>query len=345
MSQEVKNQHYIPRSYLKNFGYLVSTYERPSGKIDKKYSIHNIENGGEIKHNSTKKICKMEYLYDLPFADREHRQFIEKAYDQKVDRYFNEVTSFIENEKNLTINDEMREKLLKCCLSLYFRTPKHIAINKKEESMLSRYPPNHRQKMRDILKTRKLESHIKNFERLYKQKRSNGICINKAVGDWDFISGDNPVIIRGQNKQVDDIFSPENIIHIPFTPKFCITIMPDNDTKEVPSFTHYDYPNHHIMTINYDIEESHEQYIFGSEQALTDYVDESPIYKAPVSDNDPRVLALKNIVTALQQFAKVLETYGPKSLEAKTVFLYYWDSLPAFKEDPNNIKLKKQLGY
>lgn len=345
MSQIVKNQHYIPRSYLKNFGYLVTEYTRPSGKVDKKYSIHNIEKGGVIKVNSTKKVCKMEYLYDLPFADKEHRQFIEKAYDQEVDRHFSEVTEFISNESNRTISDEMREKLLKCTLSLYFRTPKYVAISKEEMRAIEQLPAAKQQHMIDLFKTKRLEAHLEKFKKLYEQKKSNGICINKAVGDWDFISGDNPVIIRSPNGQFVDVFSAENIVHVPFTPKFCITIMPDTDTKEVPTFTRYDYPNHHIMTINYDIEEHHEQYIFGSEQALKDYVNESPIYKAPVTDDDPRVLGLKNTLEGLIHFTKVLETYGPRSEVSKTVFLYYWNTVSAFKEDPNNIKIKKQLGY
>ncbi|WP_405224663.1 DUF4238 domain-containing protein [Dokdonia sp. Asnod1-B02] len=345
MNQIVKNQHYIPRSYLKNFGYLVSEYTRPSGKVDKKYSIYNIEKGGDIKVNSTKKVCKMEYLYDLPFANEQHRQFIERAYDKEVDRHFAEVTEFISDESLKTISDEMREKLLKCALSLYFRTPRHVAISEKEKAIVSRLPEGKQQKLLDTFKTRRLEKHLENFEKLYNQKKKNGICINKAVGDWDFISGDNPVIIRAPSGQFIDVFSLENIIHVPFSPKFCITIMPDTETNEVPTFARYDYPNHHIMTINYDIEERHDQYIFGSEKALNDYINESPAYKAPASENDQRVLAIKNTVLGLQHFTKVLEQYGPFSKESRAVFLYYWHSIPAFKEDPNNIKLKKQLGY
>jgi len=199
MSQTVKNQHYIPRSYLKNFGYLVSEYTRPSGKVDKKYSIHNIEKGGDIKVNSTKKVYKMEYLYDLPFADEQHRQFIEKAYDREVDRHFAEVTEFISDESRNTLSDEMRGKLLKCTLSLYFRTPKHVAISEKEKAIIASLPESKQQKLLDTFKTKRLEKHLENFEKLYNQKKKNGICINKSVGDWDFISGDNPVIIRAPN--------------------------------------------------------------------------------------------------------------------------------------------------
>ncbi len=53
----VTNQHYIPKSYLKNFGYLVNIYTRPSGKVDEKWSVHNIEKGGGIKHNNTMKLA------------------------------------------------------------------------------------------------------------------------------------------------------------------------------------------------------------------------------------------------------------------------------------------------
>ncbi|RMA64303.1 DUF4238 domain-containing protein [Ulvibacter antarcticus] len=345
MSQTVKNQHYIPKSYLKNFGYLVAEYTRPSGKVDKKYSIYNIEKGGEIKHNSTKKICKMDYLYDLPFADEEHKQFIEKAYDQKIDKHFPEVTSFIEDDKSLTLSNEMREMVLKCGLSLYFRTPKHVTLSDKENLIISRLPKDKQQKLYNEFKTKRLESHLENFDKLFNQKRGNGICINKAVGDWDFISGDNPVIIRAKSGQFEGVFEASNIIHIPFTPKYCITIMPDNVSKEIPILARYDYSNDHIMTINHDIEKHHEQYVFGTERALNDYLNESPIYKAPVLDNDPRVLDMKNRALAFQHFVNIAEKHGVISNQAKTVFLYYWHSLPGFRKDPNNIKLKVELGY
>lgn len=345
MSQIVKNQHYIPRSYLKNFGYLVSEYTRPSGKVDQKYSIHNIEKGGEIKHNSTKKICKMDYLYDLPFADEKHKQFIEKAYDQKTDKHFTEVTRFIEDDQALILNNEMREKILKCGLSLYFRTPKHVALSDRENLIISKLPKNKQQKLYDVFKTKRLKSHIENFDKLFHQKKNNGISINKAVGDWDFISGDNPVIVRGKSGQFEGAFDVDSIIHIPFTPKYSITIMPDNTSNENPTFNRYDYSNDSIMTINHDIEQHHEQYVFGTERALNDYLNESPIYKAPVLKNHPKVLDLKNTVLALQHFTDILEKHGPLSNQAKTVFLYYWNSIPGFRKDPNTIKLKEKLGY
>lgn len=190
-TQDIKNQHYIPRSHLKNFGFLVSTYTRPDGKVDEKWSIHNVERGSEIKVNNTKKICQEEYLYDLPLVDEEYRQFIEKAYDKSVDRHFSEVTKFLCNPKNSKITSTLREKTLKCFLSLYFRTPKHLSID-IEKLKSDGYTLQEIQKF----KTEKLENHITNFEKLYKSKQKCSICVNEAYGDYQYISGDNPVVYR-----------------------------------------------------------------------------------------------------------------------------------------------------
>lgn len=336
---ETKNQHYIPRSYLKNFGYLVSTYTRPSGKIDEKWSIHNIEKGSEIKVNSTKKICQEEYLYDLPLVDEGYRQAIEKAYDKSVDRYFHEVTKFLCNPKNTKITSVLRDKVLKCFLSLYFRTPKHIAIDKdKLES--EGYSIEQIQK----LKTEKLESHVSNFEKLFKSKEKCSICVNEAYGNYQYISGDNPVIYRHPTGRDSDVFDPENIFHIPISPKYCLTILPESETVGSPSFQRYYHPNHNVITINYDIEKLHERYIFGTQKALQDYIEESPFYKAPADDNHPIILGMKNSLKGLENCLDAITKYGIMSFQHRVIFEYYWKSELMFREDPNNIRMAKMLG-
>lgn len=65
----VINQHYIPKSYLKNFGFLVNAKK-------KKWSLYAMTNGGEIERRTTENICSVDYLYDLPLANEEEKQFL-----------------------------------------------------------------------------------------------------------------------------------------------------------------------------------------------------------------------------------------------------------------------------
>src|SRR5690349_3215998 len=108
----VINQHYIPRSYLKNFGFLVNAKKR-------KWSLYAMEYGGEIERRTAEGVCSVDYLYDLPLASGDDRQFLEHAYEEHADRHFTKITEFITNDDNLVLSAEMREKILKSCLSLY----------------------------------------------------------------------------------------------------------------------------------------------------------------------------------------------------------------------------------
>ena len=346
MSEVIKNQHYIPKSYLKNFGFCVKSKKRNnSEKIDKKYNIHNIECGGDIKINNTSKICKMDYLYDLPFEDDVHKQKIEKLYSTEIDVLFPEVTKFISDDSNVKLSQNMREKILKCCISLYFRTPKHLEPDLIERNYISRLSTYHQKIEYNKLKTFKLEKHLSNFEKLYNQKLNSTICINKSVGEWDFISCDNPVIIRFSQND-NDIYSPNNIIHIPFTPKYCITILPEDLTVGLNNnINRILYNNHNVMLINHDIETNHEKYIFGSELALNDYNNESPYYKAPADKNHPLFLEYKLLLELLEKHKNTMEKYGVNSNESKFEFMYYWYNYNFFREDPNNILNKEKLKW
>jgi hypothetical protein len=340
----VKNQHYIPRSYLKNFGYLVNTYTRPNGHIDEKWSIHNIENGSDIKPNSTKKICTVDYLYDLPLVSPEFIQAIEKGYGERVDKHYKEVTKFVTNDNAMELSEDMRQKILLCTLSLYFRTPRYILPSDSELAEIEKLPKDIGVAEWNRIKTANLEAHIENFERLYEQKKSCGICINKVCGDWEFISGDNPLIIRSPNGQFEDVFSPHNIIHLPFTPKYCVTIIPESESKNIAGFSRYKYPNHHIMTINHDIEHHHEKYMFGTKEALQDYLIESPKYKEPTTSDHPMLVGMEESLKALNHCLEVMKKYGPTSTQHKALFMKYWNSIEMFREDCNNQDLKKQIG-
>ncbi|HMK59198.1 MAG TPA: DUF4238 domain-containing protein, partial [Nitrososphaeraceae archaeon] len=96
----VINQHYIPKSYLKNFGFLVNPKKN-------KWSVYAMENGGEIERRTTENICSVDYLYDLPFASGEERQFLEHAYEKHADRHFTEITEFITDDTQEALTGEM----------------------------------------------------------------------------------------------------------------------------------------------------------------------------------------------------------------------------------------------
>lgn len=337
MRPVVINQHYIPKSYLKNFGFLVNPRK-------KKWSVYAMENGGEIERRTTENICAVEYLYDLPFASEDERQFLEHAYEKHADRHFTEITEFITNDSKIILSNEMREKILKACLSLYFRTPKFVDLDQKALESIQFLPEKDQEKAWRIKKSQLLEESVKNFERLYHIKKDCGISVNKTARDWEFISGDNPLIIRNKKGGLTDVFSAENIIHIPITPRYAISIMPSNEYSLKNTFYRILYDNDNVMSINYSIEEYHKRYLLGTKEALESYLKESPIYKKPVLSNHPKILKKKGVQMAVENLVSVLiKNNGNITNEVREYFNWCWENIDGFKDDPNSQEVKKSI--
>lgn len=332
----VINQHYIPRSYLKNFGFLVNAKKR-------RWSVYAMENGGEIERRTTENICAVEYLYDLPFATGEERQFLEHAYEEYADRHFTEITEFVNNDSNLSLSPEMREKILKSCLSLYFRTPKFVDLDQRALDEIQRLPDDQQELAWKIKKQQLLEDSVKNFELLYNATKHCGISVNKAVHEWEFISGDNPVIFRNRQNEVKDVLGMDNIIHMPLTPRYAISIMPANESRLHNTFYRVLYNDDHVMSINHDIEKYHQRYLLGSKMALESYLREVPAYKAPAASNHPKIQEVNVLAAALNELVRVSGMYGPFSKETKEYFNWCWNNIDAFRKDPNAQQMKKQI--
>ncbi len=333
----VINQHYIPRSYLKNFGFLVNSKKN-------KWSLYAMEYGGEIKRRTTENICAVEYLYDLPFAGGKEQQFLEHAYEEHADRHFGEITKFITDDANKSLDSSMREKILKSCLSLYFRTPKFVDLDQAALDEIQQLPESEQELAWKIKKTRLLEDSVMNFDQLYNSFKYSGISINKAVRDWEFISGDNPLIIRNRKNDVVDSFASANMIHIPLTPRYAITILPPNDVTLQNGFYRMPWDDLQVMSLNHSIEQYHQRFLLGSEKALSEYLKESPAYKAPAAPNDPRVLKVKGIQFATEGLVKmVAATNGVITKDVKAYFNWCWKNVPGFSDDPNAQLIKSDM--
>jgi hypothetical protein len=333
----VINQHYIPKSYLKNFGFLVNAKK-------KRWSLYAMTNGGEIERRTTENICSVDYLYDLPLLEGEERQFLEHAYEEHADRHFSEITKFIKEDSNLVLPDEMRIKMLKSCLSLYYRTPKFVELDQQALKQIELLPEEEREFAWKEMKSKLLYESVYSFEKLYNEKKDCGICINKAVKDWEFISGDNPVIIRNKNGVLIDALSDDNMIHVPITPRYLLTLMPSSETSLNKTFYRTLYDDDMVMGINHDIEKLHEKYLLGTEKSLQNYLTESPQYKAPATLNHPKVVSIRERAAAIEHLLNILmKNNGIITLEMKQYFDFYWQNIESFRDDPNSQVLKKQI--
>ena len=117
-----ERQHFIPKSYLNNFGIEEG---------DKCFIHGKRKNSDEIKRLSTKDICLERNLYTIPTNDETKKFDIEHFYANNVDNKFSFLYDFLTNRENDYIDFETRLKIISTSLSLYFRTPKFLNIQNK----------------------------------------------------------------------------------------------------------------------------------------------------------------------------------------------------------------------
>ena len=118
MSEPIK-QHYIPRSYLKNFA---ECKKKNNCFVDVYFKKEDI-----LRQNiNTKTICYEKHLYTLQTNDESKKYDLELYYANNVDSEFQKIYKLlIDKNKNVLSIDE-KLKVLYVCLSLYFRTPIHL---------------------------------------------------------------------------------------------------------------------------------------------------------------------------------------------------------------------------
>ena len=115
----MKHQHFIPRSYLRNFA---------EERNDKFFIDAKFLQSGTIKNNiSVNDICVDKNIYTIPNA-ADDKYKLEKFYAENVDSAFPEVHRLLTNSSTTFVSPEQRQKIIYVTMSLYFRTPKFLNL-------------------------------------------------------------------------------------------------------------------------------------------------------------------------------------------------------------------------
>jgi len=125
-----KHQHYIPKSYLKNFAL----------EQDGKYLVEaklKSEEHPKDRLISIKDICVDKNIYTLPDDAGDDKYALEKYYAREIDSVYPEIYQLLTDEAVTIITDDQRRKIILTTMSLFFRTPKFMNLNKRRiNSML-----------------------------------------------------------------------------------------------------------------------------------------------------------------------------------------------------------------
>lgn len=333
-----ERQHFIPRSYLKNF----------SDNIEKKYFIYGRRlNNTEVRKLSTKDICLSVNLYTIPTKDDSKKYLIEHFYAENVDSVYPEVYDILTDDNIQNIDFNSRLKIINTCLALYFRTPKFLNLqNKLYEQMckdlaaisnddivsykfLGEEISFNKSEIEQMIKEKKennrqlfLYQHIKAYEKLVQVKLKDDLCVHKVIGNSELITCDNPVIIRTfvnpldldfddklLNREIDP-FDGNNMIHLPLNKKCFLTIMPKSEEFSLDTIQRLTATEVDILILNSDIEKYSEDWILGSEKGINEYLDNILKFKEETPENIDFTNDYISLVKELNTLSELIDKYG-----------------------------------
>jgi len=365
------HQHFIPRSYLNNFG------ERDNDKC----IIHGKRiDDTKIIPLSTRDICVNKNLYTIPTNDENRKFDIEHFYADKVDRKFPEVYKILADKNIQTIDFETRLKIVSTTLSLYFRTPKFLNIqNQLFERIVNEFSKNtieetitltflnetltiNKKEAEHLIKEKKennrvqfLFEHLQNYEKFVQSKLVDNMCVYHISDDSEFITCDNPVIIRPFADPTSESFNYEtyynqeinpfdstNMIHLPIDGKTILTILPSTELQPYSYLQRLDIGLVDVLMYNSDIQKYSEKWILGSENGVTKHINDQLKYNQVNPENIKMMDDYMDKVVELKRLVELLEKHGSKN-EIVLQKIKTMKSKPHICADINFQKLAKQI--
>ena len=235
-----KHQHFIPRTYLKNFAHTQNgdTFLIDALGKTKRDVIYNM---------SVADICVETDLYTLKHLDGDRKYEIEDFFSDNIESKYPEIYRLLVEEKKQIISPEERVLILYTTLSMYFRTPKFLnqfvafSANliqqlKSEKDIDSIYFLGYEFSLKDksFVKIKKeiketnrinfIKTQLALLEQFVSFKAFDSLVVIELVGEQEYITSDNPVEIGNSFIPGFDLFDADNSIYIPLDPKHALFI-------------------------------------------------------------------------------------------------------------------------
>jgi len=254
MSEPIR-QHYIPRSYLKNFA---------SEKAKKTYVVdgYRLDSETIVKDLSTKDICVEKHIYTIETNNPQKKYALEKYYADNVDSEYPNIYKLLTDKSITRVDKNQKLQILYVCLSLYFRTPHYLnQHNKITSEVLDNSLPYADKKgiitldyfgkkinfhkddiddvKKDFLKENKTIFHVQHLEQWMRFVNFKYGCVLNVIEIEDksapLITCDNPVSIRHmKTNRYAGLFDINSVITLPLDPFHFLEIHPnvfeDGDT-------------------------------------------------------------------------------------------------------------------
>jgi len=246
-SESIK-QHFVPRTYLKNFGYK---------KKDNFYVnvFPKNQSIGNMFESNIKKICAENHLYTLR-GDIKSRQLLENIYSKIFENEYSELFDILTNDNIFEITFDMKKSIISVIITMFYRTKKWLnEINSFNDESLNKifqvctqfsldyYTDSDGHKIsikgksiQELKRNKKNETRIpfiliqlETALKLIEIKQYDIINVFKIENNTEFITSDNPVFAVNTNKLPTIPFDIDNAYYLPISNKYLLSIFPRED--------------------------------------------------------------------------------------------------------------------
>lgn len=323
-----KHQHFIPRSYLKNFA---------EQKKDKRFvEAFDIKSKTKL-YLSTKDICVKSHLYTLPKTAKGDAFALENYYAQHVDEVYPEVYQLLIDKSKTSISKNQKHKILNTILSLYFRTPKFLNTqNSLSDSLIDRameLTPEEKQEISidfngtqlkfkreevdDIKRTLReknhqifLLTHFDIWHQFVSYKYKCGISIFEVDRDIDLITSDNPVNIHSVVQNKFNLFDPTNVIQVPIDRRHFLLVFPNTEEDQTSKIHRGIRDKYFALTSNLQTETSAEDWVLGFPGTVEKHFVDQKKYTENNDENSKVVENFKQKAKLMRELLSVAKING-----------------------------------
>lgn len=362
-----KHQHYIPKSYLKNFAYAENEKYFVEAKLK-----------GEDKPKDTlisiRSICVDKNIYTIPDAEGSEKYEIERYYASEIDGVYPDIYRLLTDENHTIITPEEKRLIILTTMSLFFRTPKFLNFNEKRiDTILNHLVSNHKnssdkisiqfnnelleffvgeaEEVRKELHVKNkqhfLSQHLKDLHDFVEFKTDAGLMVMTIKDDIDLITSDNPVYMHSTVNQRFNVFDPTNVIQVHLDNKHYLIIYPNTEEALTDRVFRATQDYRAALTANLQVEQNAEDWIIGKPGTVHAHLSDQVKYNEETPENLQMVEDLAQQAKDMMELVKLMEANGL----GHPVTLKRMEELIKNPLHKNNIQLRtdyeeiKKLGY
>jgi hypothetical protein len=175
-----------------------------------------------------------------------------------------------------------------------------------------------------------LFQHLEAYEKFVQSKLLDNMCVYHISDDSEFITSDNPIIIRpfadpskpdfdytDYHNQLINPFDPKNMIHLPVDNKTLLTILPSTEKPVSGFLQRLDIGIYDVIIYNSDIQKYSECWILGSRVGIEKHIQDQQTYNVENQQNLALMENYKTKVISIKQLLDLIEQHGSASEQVK----------------------------